>query len=152
MPLHSIEAEAADCRAAFASSGVGQYAWHVHHDRRVEQLVDIPEARIAYILAEKPVEEQAQRLRAFRPVRDQAAIVSAELAYREAVDAASSVYHDVVLANEAEADGSSAYEAAAVRRRKSARYAYYDVTASARCTHNEVVAAAHSTECGCTQN
>ena len=46
---------------------VGVY-WHVHHDRLVEWCRDYDE-RVAYIKAQKPIEEQELRLRLFQPVK-----------------------------------------------------------------------------------
>ena len=67
--LGTIEQEAADCRAAFANSKVGDAVWLCHHGMLCEPLSELPENRIAYILLEKSSNEQARRLREFRPVR-----------------------------------------------------------------------------------
>ena len=67
--LGTIEQEAADCRAAFANSKVGDAVWLCHHGMLCEPLSELPENRIAYILSEKSSNEQARRLREFRPVR-----------------------------------------------------------------------------------
>ena len=67
--LGTIEQEAADCRAAFANSKVGDAVWLCHHEILCEPLSELPENRIAYILSEKSSNEQARRLREFRPVR-----------------------------------------------------------------------------------
>ena len=67
--LGTIEQEAADCRAAFANSKVGDAVWLCHHGVLCEPLSELPENRIAYILSEKSSNEQARRLREFRPVR-----------------------------------------------------------------------------------
>lgn len=45
------------------------WAWHVHHDILYEPLVEPIEARVTYILREKPTEEIETRLRLLRPVR-----------------------------------------------------------------------------------
>ena len=68
MKLKSIEEEANDCRKAFAQSEGADYAVHCHHSELCEKLGENPENRILYILKEKPVNEQALRLRLFRPV------------------------------------------------------------------------------------
>ena len=66
--LGTIAAEAKACRAAFANSKVGDAAWCLHHERLIETLTEPAEARIAFILSDKPKAEQARRLREFRPV------------------------------------------------------------------------------------
>jgi hypothetical protein len=68
MKLKSIKEEANDCRKAFAQSEGADYAVHCHHSELYEKLGENPENRILYILKEKPVNEQALRLRLFRPV------------------------------------------------------------------------------------
>ena len=68
--LKTIDEEAADCRAAFANSKVGDLVNFCHHEEPVEALVQPAEDRIAYILTEKPLWEQALRLRLFRPIKD----------------------------------------------------------------------------------
>ncbi len=68
MKLKSIEEEANDCRKAFAQSEGADYAVHGHPEELYEKLYENPEDRILYILKEKPVNEQALRLRLFRPV------------------------------------------------------------------------------------
>ena len=67
--LGTIEQEAADCRAAFANSKVGDAVWLCHHEVLCEPLRELPENRISYILSSKSRNEQARRLREFRPVR-----------------------------------------------------------------------------------
>ena len=67
--LGTIEQEAADCRAAFANSKVGDAVWLCHHGMLCEPLSELPENRISYILSSKSRNEQARRLREFRPVR-----------------------------------------------------------------------------------
>ena len=69
MKLKSIEEEANDCRKAFAQSEGADYAVHCHHSELYEKLKENPENRILYILKEKLVNEQALRLRLFRPVK-----------------------------------------------------------------------------------
>jgi hypothetical protein len=66
--LGSIEDEVAACRKAFANVKVGALALHCHHEALFETLTEKAENRIAYILSSKPLQEQALRLRLFRPV------------------------------------------------------------------------------------
>ncbi len=63
-----IEKQAALCRKAFKGVKVGAVVQHCHHGQWLEVLTETPETRIAYILEQKPVEEQAERLRRFRPI------------------------------------------------------------------------------------
>ena len=72
MKLKSISEEAEACRAAFKNSAVGDMVVHCHHEILYEKLSEPAEKRIAYILKEKHAEEQALRLRLFRPVQGQA--------------------------------------------------------------------------------
>src|SRR3990167_777192 len=67
MKLKSIEEEAADCRAAWAANPEVKVAHCLHHEIHLEPLTDPIENRLAYILTEKPEEEQALRLRCLRP-------------------------------------------------------------------------------------
>lgn len=74
LELGSIKKEAAACSKAFKGSKVGDWAVHVHHGAGcVEQLAEPPGRRIAYILSDKPLAEQALRLRLFRPVKEKKA-------------------------------------------------------------------------------
>ena len=66
-PLLSIEAEAAACRKVWKDMPIGTMAWHCHHEVLSEALTEPAENRIAYILSDKPEQEQALRLRLFRP-------------------------------------------------------------------------------------
>ena len=66
--LKSIKAEAAKCRKAFQHSKIGDLVQHCHHEVGCETLTQAAEDRIAYILSGKPVNEQALRLRLFRPI------------------------------------------------------------------------------------
>lgn len=66
--LKSIEEEAADCRKAFENFPVGGFVLHCHHEVLGETLREPAESRIRYILTFKVPEEQALRLRLFRPV------------------------------------------------------------------------------------
>jgi hypothetical protein len=70
MQLKSIKEEAADCRAAWQGFGVGTFALHCHHETLAEPLSENADNRISYILLSKPKDEQALRLRLFRPVSE----------------------------------------------------------------------------------
>lgn len=50
------------------------YAWHVHHEKLVEPLIEPLQNRIDYIKKDKPSTEQATRLRLMRPVKDEKAV------------------------------------------------------------------------------
>jgi hypothetical protein len=65
-----INEAAARCREAFENSKIGDYVWCCHHERLYEQLTERAEARIEYILNEKPEHEREVRLNNFRPVID----------------------------------------------------------------------------------
>ena len=67
--IKTLEIELAACRAAFAAAPDAKLAWCCHHEVLVEPLTESPEARIEYILQNKQIEQQAVRLRNFRPVR-----------------------------------------------------------------------------------
>jgi hypothetical protein len=73
MKLGTIKKEAAACRKAFKGSKIGDPVWLLHHGRLTEILDESAENRIKYILAEKSIDEQALRLREFRPVKDKVA-------------------------------------------------------------------------------
>jgi hypothetical protein len=66
--LGTIEQEADDCRVAFAGIAVGAPVWCCHHEVNTEWLKEPAENRILFILNNKSKEEQALRLREFRPV------------------------------------------------------------------------------------
>lgn len=68
LKLLRIEEEAAACRKAFKDVKAGVFVVHCHHDVLGESLIEKAERRIAYILNNKPQQEQALRLRLFRPV------------------------------------------------------------------------------------
>jgi NifB/MoaA-like Fe-S oxidoreductase len=70
MKLKSIKEEANACRKAFKNIAIGSNVVHCHHSELYEKLRENPENRILYILKEKPVNEQALRLRLFRPVKE----------------------------------------------------------------------------------
>ena len=67
--LKSIEEELEDCRKRFEGVGVGALVWCCHHSIELEMLTELPEARIAYIMREKSVDERARRLHEFAPLR-----------------------------------------------------------------------------------
>ena len=70
MNLKSVGEEAADCRAAFEGVAVGSLVVHCHHEVLAELLSFPAERRINYILTSKNRNEQALRLRLFRPVEE----------------------------------------------------------------------------------
>lgn len=67
--LKTIEEEAADCRAAFEGSQIGDLVNFCHHQVIIENLSEPAEDRIAYILKDKSHWERALRLRLFRPIQ-----------------------------------------------------------------------------------
>ena len=69
MKLKSIAEEAKACRNAFKHSKIGDLVVHCHHSELEEKLTEPAESRIQYILSDKPTNEQALRLRLFRPVK-----------------------------------------------------------------------------------
>ena len=71
-PLLSIEEEVAACREAFKGVKLYSLVVHCHHEVLFEILTELTENRIAYILSNKPGNEQALRLRLFRPVSKKA--------------------------------------------------------------------------------
>ena len=68
MKLKSPEQEAKACLKAFEGFKLGGVVVHCHHEELVEKLSEPAKNRINYILKEKPKNEQALRLRLFRPV------------------------------------------------------------------------------------
>ena len=68
MKLGTIEEEAVACRAAWAAKPRAKAGVHIHHECAAELLTEPIEARIAYILTQKPKEEQALRLHLMRPI------------------------------------------------------------------------------------
>src|SRR5208282_5140256 len=66
--LKTIEEEALECRTAFSNTHIGDFVLHCHHERLLERLTEPAENRIAYILSYKHKDEQALRLRLFRPL------------------------------------------------------------------------------------
>ena len=67
--LKSIKAEAEACKKAWEGMKVGTRAVHCHHETMTEELTEVATNRINYILTDKPLKEQALRLRLFRPVK-----------------------------------------------------------------------------------
>src|SRR3972149_2456624 len=64
----SLTKALAECRAAWEAHPDATWAWCLHHELRLEPLIEPYQARIAYILKYKPEEEQTTRLNNFRPV------------------------------------------------------------------------------------
>ena len=123
--LGTIAAEERACRKAWSAAPNATHAWHCHHDDLVEDLHDPAEDRINYIVRGKPVEEQAFRLRLFRPVRDDT-VAPAWKVYDDTVAPAWKVYDDTVA---------------------SARKVRDDTVAPARKVRDDTVAPAHCAEC-----
>jgi hypothetical protein len=69
MKLKSIALEEKACRKAFKDSKVGDWVVHCHHSQEYEKLDEPASNRIDYILSSKPKNEQALRLRLFRPIK-----------------------------------------------------------------------------------
>ena len=136
MILLSIPEEAALCRAAFAGVSVGAMVQHCHHGWVIEPLTQPPEKRIAYILSDKPIEEQALRLHLFRPTYN-AAVDVAQATWDVALDAARVTYNAVIEAAEA------TYDAAI----KAARATYHAAVGPAWVTRDAALDAAHQAEC-----
>ncbi len=65
--MNTIAQEAEACRKAFEGVQVGALVQHCHHAQWLEILTEPAENRIAFILNNKAVSEQAERLRRFRP-------------------------------------------------------------------------------------
>jgi hypothetical protein len=68
-PIKSIAEELNDCKLAFEAYPDAKFAWTCHHSVLIEQLTEPWMNRVNYILNEKPENQQAVRLRNFRPVR-----------------------------------------------------------------------------------
>ena len=64
----SIKQAEKECRAAWEAHPDATWAWCLHHELRLEPLIEPYQARIAYILEHKPTHEQVTRLNNFRPV------------------------------------------------------------------------------------
>ena len=71
---------------------VGTWVWWCHHGLILEQLTEPGRNRVDYIYSNKPESEQAVRLAAFRPVKDQAWAATASKVYDEACATARKVY------------------------------------------------------------
>ncbi len=86
MTLLSIEEEAEACRSRCAGMKIGDICLHVHHEIFAEPLTEPIENRIRYILSDKPVAEQALRLRMMGPpiIDDQVQADEADAAYQKA--------------------------------------------------------------------
>jgi hypothetical protein len=68
-----IETNVIACRKACKDSKVGDVMQHIHHGQWLERLTEPIENRIAFILSNKEVSEQAKRLCRLRPFdRDKA--------------------------------------------------------------------------------
>lgn len=89
-----------------ATVSVGQWAWHVHHDKLVEPLSEPIEVRQAYIRTNKPAEELPTRQRLLRVVQDQATLTTAREVFEAATRPAWEAY------SAAERPAREAYEAA----------------------------------------
>ena len=136
MILLSIPEEAALCRAAFAGVKIGAMVQHCHHEQLAEPLTETPEKRIAYILSDKPIEEQALRLHLFRPTYD-AASKAAGATYDAAVKPAWAAY-----------DAASKAAGATYNAAVEAAWATYDAAVKpARATYDAALEAAHRAEC-----
>ena len=153
MELLSIPKEATACRAAFAGVPVGAMAWHCHHEVLAERLTEPADARIAFILSNKPKAERALRLRLFRP-----ALAVAVKTASAARDAQRRPAHDAYLVAEARAaaaytfarnadaaydDARPAYDAAMV----TARDAYYAAIKPADAANAIALGPTHAAEC-----
>ena len=67
--LKSVEEELDDCQKAWTENPNAKFAWCCHHALLIEPLTEPAEVRIQFILSDKSKNEQAVRLRNFRPVR-----------------------------------------------------------------------------------
>lgn len=70
LKLKSIKKEKADCLAAFRGVEIGAWVEYCHHDVPLEKLTQPASVRIKFILQKKAVDEQAKRLRYFRPHKE----------------------------------------------------------------------------------
>lgn len=80
------------CRKAFAEVPNAIDAWCCHHEGLAEMIQSPAEARIQYILANKPEKEHVTRFNNFRPVRDEAKFSVALEAYDKACASACEAY------------------------------------------------------------
>lgn len=83
----AIKAEAANTRAAFAVHPNAKFAWCQWHNKHIMPIPpdELPEARIQFILSDKPENERVMRLRNFRPVLNQT-VAAKWQTKRDAVD------------------------------------------------------------------
>ncbi len=138
MKLHSIVREAVACRAAWAAMPDATAGVHIHHELVAEKLTEPIEARIAYILSDKPKEEKALRLRLMRPVR-----AAAWAEYDKVTAAAWPEYDKVTAPARAEFDKVRAAAWAEYDKvRAPAQAEYYKVTAAALAEYDKVSVAA----------
>src|SRR3972149_6115559 len=98
--MKSITKALAECRQAWEAHPDATWAWCLHHELRLEPLIEPYKARIAYILKHKPEEEQTTRLNNFRPVANKLPIrvIKAGKAYKEAGKAYDKVWEACVEA------------------------------------------------------
>ena len=159
MILLSIPEEAALCRAAFAGVPVGAMAWHCHHEQLAEPLTQPAEARIAYILSDKPIEEQALRLHLFRPIHDaaveaawvtyDAATKAARATHNAAIDAAWVTRNAAIKAAQVTYNAAleAAHQAAYNAALEAAQVTYNAALEAAQAAYNAALEAAHQAEC-----
>ena len=83
MPTEEINRAAEECRKAFEGIEVGALVSHCHHEQWLERLTEPAENRIRFILENKSVREQAERLRRFRPFDWEKADADWEKAYAD---------------------------------------------------------------------
>ena len=74
---------ATECRKACKESQPGDVMQHIHHERWLEILTEPVENRIAFILSNKAIPEQVERLRRLRPFEWKRADAEWERAYAE---------------------------------------------------------------------
>ena len=154
MKLQSIAKEAAACRAAWAAMPDATAGVHIHHEIVAEKLTEPIEARITYILNEKPKTEQALRLRLMRPVTASAwaeyekVRASARAEYEKVTASAWAEYDKVTASAWAEYDKVTAPALAEYKKvTASALAEYKKVTASAWAEYKKVTASAHQAIC-----
>src|SRR3989304_5288508 len=122
----SIKQAEKECRAAWEAHPDATWAWCLHHELRLEPLIEPYQARIAYILEHKPTHEQVTRLNNFRPVLSKlpAKIIKALEACDKALEAYDKAWEAHVEAWEAYYKAWEAYKKAREVRYK-AREAFY---------------------------
>ena len=82
--MRTIKQAEKECRKAWAENP-STWGWCVHHEKEVEELTEPIENRIAYILANKSMDEIVIRLDNLRPVLLIEAIALARKTYDEAI-------------------------------------------------------------------